>query len=101
MKVLESIENSHNIHIDIITEQQYIEERGKRRMLWESVLAPLKDSPDKIIKLELGSHQTAKYKQASLGGSLRKGRNKWYTGKITTKVEDNILYIRIKKNNNG
>ena len=98
------IRNTDNISVEfvkekveIISSNQFIQEHEWRgqNMLWESILSKLK--PNEVIKFECQSHQQAKYKQSSLLGSIRNSRNKVFTGKITTAVSGNILYIRLKK----
>uniref|UniRef100_A0A6M3X857 Uncharacterized protein n=1 Tax=viral metagenome TaxID=1070528 RepID=A0A6M3X857_9ZZZZ len=83
--------------VEIITSNEFLQEHEWRgqNMLWESILSKLK--PDEVIKFECQSHLQAKYKQSSLLGSIRNSRNKTFTGKITTSVSGNTLYIRLKK----
>ena len=85
------IRNTDTISVQFVQEHEW---RGQN-MLWESILSKLK--PDEVIKFECQSHLQAKYKQSSLLGSIRNSRNKTFTGKITTSVSGNTLYIRLKK----
>ena len=96
--------NTENVSVEfvkekseIISNNEFLQERQWRgnNMLWESVLAKL--TPNEVIKFECQSHLQAKYKQSSLLGSIRNSRNKTFTGKITTAVSENTLYIRLKK----
>lgn len=99
------VRNTDNISVEfvkekvaIITTNEFLQEhewRGNNIMLWESILSKLK--PDEVIKFKCQSHIQAKYKQSSLLGSIRNSRNKTFTGKITTTVSGNTLYIRLKK----